>query len=120
MCLYDGSEMILYWCDAISEVAFVVPSLRQQFTSGSNMGESSSTVDMHVFLEHWCYKRMEILAQRANMSMEYPPASTVIQRKRRQVISVINQQTRRREFRSQKRVVRLPIASLQVFSQGRS
>lgn len=30
VCLYDGRERIIYWSDAISEIAFVVPSLLQQ------------------------------------------------------------------------------------------
>ncbi|XP_065199453.1 ral GTPase-activating protein subunit beta isoform X2 [Planococcus citri] len=29
-CLYDGIERILYWADSVSEIAFVVPSLRLQ------------------------------------------------------------------------------------------
>jgi len=40
VCQYDGTEMVLYWCDAVSEVAFVVPSLRQQSTNESYIGES--------------------------------------------------------------------------------
>lgn len=40
VCLYDGSGKVLYWCDAISEVAFVVPSLCQQSSSGSNISET--------------------------------------------------------------------------------
>lgn len=35
VCLYDGRERIIYWSDAISEIAFVVPSLQQQISPNS-------------------------------------------------------------------------------------
>lgn len=37
-CLYDGIERVLYWADSISEVAFVVPSLRLQSFPFHNNG----------------------------------------------------------------------------------
>lgn len=36
--MYDGIERILYWADSISEVAFVVPSLRLQSFPFHNFG----------------------------------------------------------------------------------
>lgn len=39
-CIYDGIERILYWADSISEIAFVIPSLRLQSYPLHGIGKS--------------------------------------------------------------------------------
>nr|CAD7403840.1 unnamed protein product [Timema poppensis] len=42
-CLYNGESQVLYWADATSEIAFVVPSQREETEGLSSLVESSGS-----------------------------------------------------------------------------
>lgn len=66
VCMYDGSESILYWCDALSEIAFVVPSLRQSGNE-SNISKSSNFYYQPSFITFLFINAMKLQVAGANI-----------------------------------------------------
>ena len=68
VCLYDGSESVLYWCDALSEIAFVVPSLRQSYNE-SNISKSFDILQQIKFINQFCNIAMKLQVAGANIEI---------------------------------------------------